>query len=115
MAMRKSVFVLSLVSCLAASAASAPAWAQPYTANDAGVTMGHWHLNSRDIEANKKVCVALGGTPTTSGDFEVVRFPGVNVYLSVRAGSPPSSGGTVGSVVNHVGFLVPNVQDAVAK
>ena len=29
--------------------------------NDAGVTMGHWHLNSRDIEANKKIFVALGG------------------------------------------------------
>jgi catechol 2,3-dioxygenase-like lactoylglutathione lyase family enzyme len=109
--MRKSILALALASTLAAGAACA----QPYTPNEAGVTMGHWHLNSRDIEANKKIFVGLGGTAVKSGDFEVVRFPGVNVYLNVRAGSPPASGGTVGSVINHVGFLVPNVQDAVAK
>jgi catechol 2,3-dioxygenase-like lactoylglutathione lyase family enzyme len=77
--------------------------------------MGHWHLNSRDIDANKKIFVALGGAAIKSGDFDIVRFPGVNVYLNVRPGSPPATGGTVGSVVNHVGFLVPNVQDSVAK
>ena len=109
--MRKSIFVLSLVSGLAAGAA----WAQPYPPNGEGVTMGHWHLNSRDIDANKKIFVALGGTAIKSGDFDIVRFPGVNVYLNVRPGSPPASGGTVGSVVNHVGFLVSNVQDSVAK
>jgi catechol 2,3-dioxygenase-like lactoylglutathione lyase family enzyme len=110
-AVRKSIFVLSLVSGLAASAA----WAQPYPPNGEGVTMGHWHLNSRDIDANKKIFVALGGAAIKSGDFDIVRFPGVNVYLNVRPGSPPASGGTVGSVVNHVGFLVSNVQDSVAK
>ena len=110
-AVRKSIFILSLVSTLAAGAA----WAQPYKPNDAGVTMGHWHLNSRDIEANKKIFVGLGGSAVKAGDFEIVRFPGVNVYLNQRAGAPPASGGTVGSVVNHVGFLVPNVQESVAK
>ena len=109
--MRKSIFVLSLASCLAAGAA----WAQPYTPNGEGVTMGHWHLNSRDIEANKKIFVALGGTATKPGDFTIVQFPGVNVYLNQRAGTPAATGGTVGTVVNHVGFLVPNVQESVAK
>jgi len=110
-AMRKSIFVLSLAASLAAGAA----WAQPYPPNAAGVTMGHWHLNSRDIEANKKIFVGLGGTAIKAGDFDIVRFPGVNVYLNQRAGTPPASGGTVGSVINHVGFLVPNVQESVAK
>jgi catechol 2,3-dioxygenase-like lactoylglutathione lyase family enzyme len=110
-AVRKSILILSLVSGLAASTA----WAQPYPPNPEGVTMGHWHLNSRDIDANKKIFVALGGTAIKAGDFDIVRFPGVNVYLNIRPGSPPASGGTVGSVVNHVGFLVPNVQDSVAK
>jgi catechol 2,3-dioxygenase-like lactoylglutathione lyase family enzyme len=109
--LRRSIFVLSLVSTLAAGTA----WAQPYTPNEVGVTMGHWHLNSRDIEANKKVFVALGGTATKPGDFTIVQFPGVNVYLNQRAGTPPPTAGTEGSVVNHVGFLVPNVQDALAK
>jgi catechol 2,3-dioxygenase-like lactoylglutathione lyase family enzyme len=76
--------------------------------------MGHWHLNTRDIEANKKIFVALGGTAMKAGNFEVVRFPGVLVYLH-QNNVPPPTGGTVGTVVNHVGFLVPNTQQAIAK
>src|SRR5436305_15082171 len=109
--MRKSILVLSLAASLTATAA----WAQPYPPNGDGVTMGHWHLNSRDIEANKKVFVGLGGTATKPGDFTIVQFPGVNVYLNQRAGTPPPTAGTEGSVVNHAGFLVPNVQNALAK
>jgi catechol 2,3-dioxygenase-like lactoylglutathione lyase family enzyme len=106
--------LLSAISLIAALAAGS-AFAQPYTPNEAGVTMGHWHLNSRDVEANKKIFLALGGTAVQAGDFSVVRFPGVNVYLNLRPGAAPATGGTVGTVVNHVGFLVPNVQEAVAK
>ena len=73
------------------------AWAQAYPPNEAGVTMGHWHLNTRDIEANKKIFVALGGTPVKAGAFETVRFPGVIVYLH-QNNAPPPTGGTVGSV-----------------
>jgi catechol 2,3-dioxygenase-like lactoylglutathione lyase family enzyme len=102
---------LLLIINLAAGAASA----QPYTPNEAGVTMGHWHLNSRDVEANKKVFVAMGGNAVKAGDFDIVRFPGVNVYLNLRPGAAPATGGTVGTVINHAGFLVPNVQDTVAK
>jgi catechol 2,3-dioxygenase-like lactoylglutathione lyase family enzyme len=109
--MRRLISAVSLIASLTAGAA----WAQPYRPNDAGVTMGHWHLNSRDVEANKKIFLALGGTAIKGGDFEIVRFPGVNVYLNLRAGTPAATGGTVGTVINHVGFLVPNVQEAVAK
>jgi catechol 2,3-dioxygenase-like lactoylglutathione lyase family enzyme len=91
------------------------AWAQAFPANEAGVTMGHWHLNTRDVEANKKIFVALGGTAIKAGNFEVVRFPGVAVYLHLAPGAPPPAGGTVGTVVNHVGFLVQNVQESVAR
>ena len=90
-------------------------WAQAFPPNEAGVTMGHWHLNSRDVEANKKLFVALGGTAIKAGNFEVVRFPGVAVYLHQGPGAAPPSGGTVGTVVNHVGFLVQNVQESVAR
>jgi catechol 2,3-dioxygenase-like lactoylglutathione lyase family enzyme len=83
--------------------------------NEAGVTMGHWHLNSRDVEANKTIFVALGGVPAQSGDFEVVKFPGVVVYLHLRDRSVPPTGGSVGSVIDHGGFYVPDVQAAVAK
>ncbi len=77
--------------------------------------MGHLHLNSRDVAANQKLFVALGGTATKAGDFAAARFPGVIVYLHLREGNPPSAGGTVGTMVNHVGFAVPNLQEAVAK
>jgi catechol 2,3-dioxygenase-like lactoylglutathione lyase family enzyme len=75
--------------------------------------MGHWHLNTRDIEANKKIFVALGGSAMKAGNFEVVRFPGVVVYLH-QNNAPPPTGGTVGSVVDHVGFIVPNIAQSVA-
>ena len=74
---------------LASNLVTAAAIAQPAPPNEAGVTMGHWHLNSRDIEANKKIFVALGGVAAKPGDFDIVKFPGVVVFLHLRAGSPP--------------------------
>jgi len=100
---------------LAASLTAGTAFAQPFPPNESGVTMGHWHLNSRDVEANKKIFVGLGGTAIKAGDFDIVKFPGVNVYMNLRPGTPPATGGTAGTVVNHVGFIVPNVQESVAK
>jgi catechol 2,3-dioxygenase-like lactoylglutathione lyase family enzyme len=95
--------------------APAPAMAQAFPPNEMGVTMGHWHLNSASVEANKKLFVGMGGTAIKPGDFEIVRFPGVAVFLHLRETGTPPTGGTVGSVINHVGFIVPNVQEAVAK
>jgi catechol 2,3-dioxygenase-like lactoylglutathione lyase family enzyme len=109
--MTKLLTALSLMFVLVAGAA----FAQAYPPNEAGVTMGHWHLNSKDIEANKKIFVALGGTAVKNGNFDIVKFPGVIVFLNQGPGTPPATGGTVGTVVNHVGFLVPNVQASVAK
>ena len=98
---------------LASLLASGTAVAQPAPFNDVGVTMGHWHLASQDVQANKKIFVGMGGTPSAPGAGESVRFPGVLINLGL--GTTPGSGGTVGSVVNHVGFIVNNVQEQVAK
>jgi catechol 2,3-dioxygenase-like lactoylglutathione lyase family enzyme len=100
---------------LALNLAVATAWAQPLPFNDAGVTMGHWHLNSSDVEASKKMFVAMGGIAMKPGDFELVQFPGVIVNLHLRPGNPPSTGPTVGTVINHAGFIVQNVPESVAK
>jgi catechol 2,3-dioxygenase-like lactoylglutathione lyase family enzyme len=99
--------------CFTALAAGT-ASAQPYKPNDAGVTMGHWHLNSANIEANKKIFVGMGGTASEGNGLHRVTFPGVVIILNVR-NPAPSKGGTRGSVVNHVGFVVNNVQEQVAK
>lgn len=91
------------------------ALAQAFPFNEMGVTMGHWHLNSASVEANKKIFVGMGGTAIKPGDFEIVRFPGVAVYLHLRQTGTPPTGGTDGSVINHVGFIVQDVQAQVAQ
>src|SRR5271170_7676451 len=99
---------------LASTLATGVAVAQQAPFNEAGVTMGHWHLVSQDVAANKKIFVAMGGTPVTRGTNETVKFPGARVNLNLDD-EPPGKGGTVGSVINHVGFIVNNVQEQVAK
>jgi len=108
---RRLISALWAISILA----TGTAWAQAFPPNEAGVTMGHWHLNTRDVEANKKIFVTMGGTAMKAGNFEVVKFPGVIVYLHQAQGAPPPAGGTVGSIVNHVGFIVPNTQESAAR
>ena len=69
--------------------------------NAAGVAMGHLHYHVRDVDANKRFCCA-GRSAATIGTTDVIRFPDVFVVLT----KGESSGGTVGSVVNHVAFRV---------
>jgi len=80
----------------------APAEAQLASPNKAGVSMGHLHYQVRDVEANKRFWMALGGTPIAHADAVVVKFPDVLVFLT----QGDSTGGTDGSVVNHVAFRV---------
>src|SRR5690348_16965958 len=80
--------------------------------NEMGVSMGHLHLNVHDVQANKSLFVSMGGTALPKlGDFEVIKFPGVLVFLRQQDPTGPS----VGSVVNHVGFQVPNVAQSMTK
>jgi catechol 2,3-dioxygenase-like lactoylglutathione lyase family enzyme len=87
--------------------------AQPAPFNDIGVTMGHWHIVSRDVEANKKLFVAMGGKLFMPGGNPLIMFPGL--YINLNLGTEKGDGGSVGSVVNHVGFIVDNVQKRVAE
>ena len=109
--LRLVVSIIQVSLWLTSTLATGIAVAQPFPFNEVGVTMGHWHIASRDVQANKKIFVGMGGTPITTGTAESVRFPGVLVNLSL--GSAPGSGGSIGSVVNHVGFIVNNVQERV--
>src|SRR3954471_18035803 len=88
-----------------AAASSVSAQPVAFPPNEMGVNMGHWHLNSKDAEVNKKFFVTLGGRVIKRGDNEVVLFPGVVIFLTRGQGQAPT-GGTAGTVVNHVGFLV---------
>src|SRR5438445_9605767 len=88
------------------------ATAQPAPYNAIGVTMGHWHLASKDVEANKKIFLAMGGKLYMPGGNPLIMFPGL--YINLVLGAGKGDGGTQGSVVNHVGFIVDNVQQRIA-
>ena len=103
------VVALVLVSTLTAGRAAA----QPAPFNQAGVTMGHWHIASKDVEANKKLFLAMGGKLFMPGGNPLIMFPGL--YINLNLGTEKGDGGTVGSVVNHVGFIVDDVQKRVAE
>jgi catechol 2,3-dioxygenase-like lactoylglutathione lyase family enzyme len=98
---------------LASTLAAGTAAAQPAPFNELGLTMGHWHIVSKDAEANKKIFLGMGGKLFMPGGAPLMMFPGV--YINLTLGTEKGDGGTQGSVVNHVGFIVNNVQEQVAK
>jgi catechol 2,3-dioxygenase-like lactoylglutathione lyase family enzyme len=93
---------LACIVCLAVCLV--PRWSEAQLAphNDAGITTGHMHLVVRDVQASKAFFVGLGGSAVKLGQIEGVKFPGV-VFL-LRQGEP--TGGSAGSIVDHLGFLV---------
>lgn len=102
--------MIKIISLLAAFAPLA--LAQLPAPNDAGVSMGHLHLNSSDLEQSKRFWAdQLGGSLVKFGRFDVVKFPGTLVFLT----KAEPAGGTEGSSVNHVGFLVRDLPTALAK
>ena len=105
------MFVTLLVSSALTAGTAA---AQPAPFNEIGVTMGHWHIASKDVEANKKLFLAMGGKLYTPGGNPLIMFPGVYINLNL-ATNEKGDGATQGSVVNHVGFIVNNVQQRVAQ
>jgi len=108
--MKKTAFLALL---FASALAAGTAGAQPAPFNETGVTMGHWHIASKDVEANKKLFLGMGGKLYMPGGNPLMMFPGV--YINLNMGTETGNGGTPGSVVNHVGFIVNNVQEQVAK
>ena len=50
--------------------------------------MGHLHYHVRDVEANKRFWVALGGKPVTIGGTDAIQFPDVFVVLDEGASRP---------------------------
>jgi hypothetical protein len=99
------VAVLAYGSALAQ--APRPSLAAP---NAAGVSMGHLHYRVRDVAANRRFWIALGGQPVTASRLaapgrEILRFQDVLVVLDPGE----STGGTEGSVVNHVAFRIPSL------
>ncbi len=108
--MKTKIFAALL---FASTLAAGTAAAQPAPYNEAGVTMGHWHIISKDVEANKKLFLAMGAKLYMPGGNPLIAFPGT--YINLNLGMETGNGTSQGSVVNHVGFVVDNVQQRVAQ
>jgi len=113
--MRRTI-LLTVQTCLVlALAGPSTALAQLLDATDHPIVYGHHHLNTTNMDAEKKFYVdTLGGTLVTIGanHQEIVKFP--NVLIFFRLMQAPT-GGTVGTTVNHIGFSVPNLRPVVDK
>src|SRR3954468_12454673 len=96
---------------LLAMAAAMPAAAQLAAPNAAGVRPGHLHLYVSDVAAQQKFWATLGGVPTANQRLEMIQMPGV--FILLRRGE--TKGGTVGSIVNHLGFVWKDLPAAKAK
>ena len=79
------------------------------------VVYGHHHLNTTNMDAQKKFFVdTLGGKLVRFGqnNQEIIEFP--NVLIFFRPMQAPT-GGSIGTTVNHIGFSVPNLKPLIAK
>ncbi|HME43015.1 MAG TPA: VOC family protein [Syntrophorhabdales bacterium] len=105
----KNVFViLSVLMVLAVVPALALAaeWAELAPPNSEGVAMGQLNYVVRDVQANKRFWICLGAVPGKEEGGQV--FLKIHdVVISLTQGAP--SGNSVGSVLDHVGFQVPDV------
>jgi catechol 2,3-dioxygenase-like lactoylglutathione lyase family enzyme len=104
-----------LLSVLLVLALASKASAQLTAAKDGPIVYGHHHLNTTNVEAQKKFFVdTLGGKLVKLGtnNVEAVEFP--NVLVMFRTTQAPT-GGTRGTTVNHIGFSVPNLRTMVDK
>ena len=81
--------------------------AQVMPPNEMGVAMGHLHLNVRNVEAAQSLWILMGATAIKVDNTVAMKFPGVLIFLSPAA----SSGGSVGTVVNHIGVSVPRNEE----
>ena len=77
------------------------------------IRYGHHHLHVADMDAHTRFWVdGLGGAPAGAvAGASAVTMAGVIVLLE----SVANSGGTKGTTVNHVGFQVANLRDAIDR
>jgi catechol 2,3-dioxygenase-like lactoylglutathione lyase family enzyme len=80
--------------------------------NASGIGIGHVHLMTADPDAMNKVLIdVLGAKEVSSGSMKMLKVPGL--FIMTFKGTP--SGGSEGSSMNHIGFVVKDYADAKAK
>lgn len=97
---------------LAAVLFSSGTHAQLKASNEDPLIYGHHHIAVSDVDEHLNFWVnTLGGTQVTFGDFVVVKFTNTLLFISDNA----PSGGTKGTIVNHIGFTVPDLRGLLEK
>jgi catechol 2,3-dioxygenase-like lactoylglutathione lyase family enzyme len=104
--MKRHLLLLTLAALIAT-----PAFAQLAPANPVGATIGHLHINATDVDVQSRFWTQVGGTIVQREKLTMVQFPGIYILLRKQA----STGGTVGSAINHFGFYVKDFAGSVAK
>lgn len=78
----------------------------------AQVSMGHIHLMTQDPEAQRKFWTMLGAKPVKAiGPNDVYKVQGALILVRKQ----DATGGSMDSVVNHIGFRVFDLNDDLAK
>lgn len=107
--------LLPVLSALVILGCVGDASAQLVASKEGPIVYGHHHINTIDVEAQKKFFVdTLGGTLIKVGtnNAEIVKFPNVLVFFRSVKTAP---GGSRGTTANHIGFSVPDLRKAVDK
>ncbi len=88
------------------------AYAQLAPPNEAGVSMGHVHLNVKDVELQKKLWVDhFGGVPLKKEGLTGVKLPGMLILFTQRE----PTGGSEGTVMDHFGLKVRSVAETLQR
>jgi catechol 2,3-dioxygenase-like lactoylglutathione lyase family enzyme len=97
---------------LAGFALAGSALAQLAPPNEAGVMMGHVHLNVRDVEAQKRFWIGMfAAAPLRKEGLPGVKIPGMLILF--RRQEP--NGGSEGTTMDHFGLKVPNLAEALDR
>ncbi len=81
---------------------------------DGQTGMGHLHVlvSETDFDAHRKAWIdGLGARPEMSGPLEALLLPGVVVVIK----KGESAGGSEGTTVNHLGFMVRDLEATVSR
>ena len=94
-----------------AAAAAIPMYSQLASPNALGVAAGHIHINAADVEVQRQFWATVGGTIVQREKITMAQFPGIFVLIRKQ----DSTGGSVGSTINHFGFHIKELAPALAK
>jgi catechol 2,3-dioxygenase-like lactoylglutathione lyase family enzyme len=98
--------------CVLAFFLAAPVQAQLAPPNADGITFAHVHLNVADVDAHERLWVEqFDGVAVQKGSLRTVKLPGMLVVFTERA----PTGGSQGTVMDHVGLAVPDLAAALVS